>query len=147
MVIDCDEKNKIIIVAPDDTVISKSVDFRKMISHIQGDELNITFISPTGIKSSVLKTIDRYEKKKLNIKDFKYSVFKTDIRKNIYVPKHTVVDDEKQLLSSLKTNKENLPKIRQDDPQVIWCNANVGQIIKIERIDTVGKLLYYRVVV
>ena len=59
MVIECGGENNIIIVPIDDVVVSKSADFRKMIGGIKGDELNLTIISPHGIKPSVKKTIDK----------------------------------------------------------------------------------------
>jgi DNA-directed RNA polymerase subunit H (RpoH/RPB5) len=40
-----------------------------------------------------------------------------------------------------------LPKIKITDPQVVWLNAKIGDVILITRNDITGPVLYYRLVV
>jgi len=72
-----------------------------------------------------------------------------DVKRIIHflVPKHDLVkaDGEKDLLEKYGISKEQLPKIREDDPAIQGLNAKEGDIIRIHRTD--GEIFYYRLVV
>ena len=64
-------------------------------------------------------------------------------------PKHTKLNekDADEVLKTLNVSKAQLPKILISDV-ALPEGANIGDIIKIERKDSDGKLnIYYRVVV
>lgn len=66
------------------------------------------------------------------------------------VPEHIVLSDEeaKEVLEKYKINKENLPKISQNDPVIRAIGSKKGDIVKIIRNSpTAGKAVYYRLVV
>ncbi len=66
------------------------------------------------------------------------------------VPKHTVMapEDAENILKTYKTSRNELPKIKRDDPAIKCLDVNVGDIIKITRNShTAGKAFYYRVVI
>jgi len=75
---------------------------------------------------------------------------KFNIFDHVLVPKHEILSEkeEKELLEKLGVTKEQLPKIKKDDPAVKALGAKPGQIIKITRKShTAGVSIYYRVVV
>lgn len=71
------------------------------------------------------------------------------IIKHILVPKHEKLtkEMEKELLTKLKIQKQDLPRIRKEDPALRGFNIKVGDIIRIERKSpTAGVSYFYRVV-
>ena len=69
---------------------------------------------------------------------------------NILVPKHEVLplEEAEKLLEKLKARKDELPKIKTDDPGISKLEVEVGDIIKITRKHPIiGSSLYYRVVI
>ncbi len=66
------------------------------------------------------------------------------------VPKHEILSEEEaeELLKVLGVRKEQLPKIKADDPIVKEIGAKVGDIVKITRKSlTAGESVFYRLVV
>ncbi len=72
------------------------------------------------------------------------------LQDHILVPKHEVLSKEEaeELLKTLGIKKEQLPKIKRDDPIVKEIGAKPGDIIKITRESlTAGKSVFYRLVI
>lgn len=67
---------------------------------------------------------------------------------HILQPKHTKLSQEeaKALLSKYRIHSTQLPKIKKNDPGLPE-NANMGDVIKIERKSDNKKTIYYRVVI
>ena len=68
---------------------------------------------------------------------------------HILQPKHSKLNEKgsEELLQNLNISKSQLPKIFLND-HALPEGANIGDVIKIEREGTDGKInLYYRVVV
>jgi len=70
------------------------------------------------------------------------------------VPQHILLSEkeEAQVLKELskmqKTEKEQLPKIKKNDPVIVKINAQVGDIIKvIRKSQTAGEGIFYRLVI
>jgi DNA-directed RNA polymerase subunit H len=75
---------------------------------------------------------------------------KIDIRSHDFVPKHTVLTKEEteKVLKSYNITAAQLPKIFVNDPVLKIIKAEVGDIIKIERVSPTAEISYaYRVVV
>jgi DNA-directed RNA polymerase subunit H len=75
---------------------------------------------------------------------------KFKLQDHILVPKHEIMTEEEaeELLKALNINREQLPKIKADDPIAKEIGAKVGDIVKIIRESrTSGKSLAYRLVV
>lgn len=67
-----------------------------------------------------------------------------------FVPKHEAMapEDAENILRTYKVSRDELPKIKIDDPAIKSLEASVGDIIKITRNSpTAGKSFYYRVVI
>ncbi|MCX8202539.1 MAG: DNA-directed RNA polymerase subunit H [Candidatus Micrarchaeota archaeon] len=65
------------------------------------------------------------------------------------IPKHEILseEEEKKILEKYNVTKEQLPRIKIDDPAIRHMNPKKGDIIKIYREDKHAKSIYYRVVV
>ncbi len=75
---------------------------------------------------------------------------KIKLQDHILVPKHEVLSEEevKELLETLGVNREDLPKIKVDDPIAKEIGAKKGDIVRITRDDEfTGKSVVYRLVV
>lgn len=73
-----------------------------------------------------------------------------DVENHELVPKHEVLDEEEaeEVLEEYDVTRRGLPKIEQGDAALKNLEAEVGDIIRIERESpTAGETTYYRVVV
>ncbi|MBS3123810.1 DNA-directed RNA polymerase subunit H [Candidatus Woesearchaeota archaeon] len=73
-----------------------------------------------------------------------------EVNKHLLVPKHSKLNDKDKeaFLKKFNITIRELPKILQDDPALGKLNAEIGDVIKIERKSrTAGESIYYRVVV
>ncbi len=72
------------------------------------------------------------------------------LQDHILVPEHVLLSEEEaeEVLKTLGVRKEQLPKIRADDPVAKEIGAKPGQIVKIIRESpTAGKSIAYRLVI
>ncbi|NOY11523.1 MAG: DNA-directed RNA polymerase subunit H [Archaeoglobi archaeon] len=75
---------------------------------------------------------------------------KIRLQDHILVPKHELLSEEeaKEVLETLGIRKEDLPKIRADDPIAKEIGAKPGDIVRIIREDElVGRSVAYRLVI
>ncbi|MCS3923028.1 DNA-directed RNA polymerase subunit H [Methanosalsum natronophilum] len=66
------------------------------------------------------------------------------------IPMHEIMaeDEISSVLKQYGIGKEQLPKIKVNDPVIKEINATVGDVVKITRINpTSGKSYYYRLVI
>ena len=72
-----------------------------------------------------------------------------DVSLHTLVPAHEVLPkaEVENVLAKFGLRKEQLPKIKLNDPQAKRLGAKVGDIVKITRKDIVGENLYFRLVV
>ncbi|MFB6076643.1 MAG: DNA-directed RNA polymerase subunit H [Candidatus Nanohaloarchaea archaeon] len=73
-----------------------------------------------------------------------------DIEDHELVPEHEVMDEDavEQLLDEYGIGKEQLPRIERTDAAVKQLEAEVGDVIRIERASpTAGETTYYRRVI
>ncbi len=75
---------------------------------------------------------------------------KNELQNHVMVPTHEILDEEQtqEFLKTLGIDKEQLPKIRADDPVIKEINAKIGNVVRIIReSSTAGKSVVYRLVV
>lgn len=75
---------------------------------------------------------------------------KNELQDHVMVPTHEILDEEEtqEFLRTLGIDKEQLPKIRADDPVIKEINAKIGNVVRIIRESpTAGKSVVYRLVV
>lgn len=87
---------------------------------------------------------------KLNIFMYVYDLFVIIIPNHILSNKHKILpakDVDHLLNNVLFCKKNNLPKIKINDPQIIWSSGKVGDVVCITRNNDISGLsLYYRVI-
>ena len=74
---------------------------------------------------------------------------KIDILEHMLVPKHEIMSDSEieDELSDADFVKEDLPKIKIEDPVVKHIDAKVGDVLRITRDSpTAGEFITYRIV-
>ncbi len=75
---------------------------------------------------------------------------KIRLQDHILVPKHEILSKEEaeELLKTLGVSREQLPKIRADDPIAREIGAKPGDIVRIIRESpTAGRSIAYRLVI
>ena len=66
------------------------------------------------------------------------------------IPKHEIMseDELKSVLNEYNIGKEQLPKIKVDDPVIQEVGAQIGEVVRITRnSQTAGEAFYYRLVI
>jgi DNA-directed RNA polymerase subunit H len=66
------------------------------------------------------------------------------------IPKHEIMSEEelKLVLKHYNSGKEQLPKIKVEDPVIKEIGAQVGEVVRITRkSQTAGEAFYYRLVI
>lgn len=75
----------------------------------------------------------------------KYSLLNHEL-----IPKHEIMSEEelKLVLKTYNIGKEQLPKIKVEDPVIKEIGAQVGEVVRITRnSQTAGEAFYYRLVI
>ena len=72
-----------------------------------------------------------------------------DVLSHNMVPSMKILSESetKKVLSKYDVDATMLPKMLSTDPAAVALKASVGDTIKIEREESTGKYIYYRVVV
>ena len=76
--------------------------------------------------------------------------FQKKILEHNLVPKHEIMKktEAKELLTSMRIDSDQLPKILEHDPVIEAIGAKKGDIIRITRNSpTAGEAIYYRLVI
>jgi len=79
------------------------------------------------------------------VSERKYSLLNHEL-----IPKHEIMSEEelKLVLKSYNIGKEQLPKIKVEDPVIKEIGAQVGEVVRITRnSQTAGEAFYYRLVI
>ncbi len=133
-------------------IYTKTIDFKKIIQSLKDTYVNYDIITIT--KSSLSTHVSNFIstiKNKINIIPYTYKLFTIIIPNHILSNKHEILnkDEEEHLLNNvLFCKKHNLPKIKLNDPQIIWSHGAINDIVKITRYnDITGISLYYRVII
>jgi len=131
----------------------KAKDFNKKVTEIsRGKSMTIIVISKEELSKNIKKEIlsIRTINRLVVIENYKYDTFVLVIPEHEAVPKHSIAtqDELKVYLDFYNLNGRDLQKIFNTDPAVVWLGANVGDIVKIDRIsDSTGISTAFRIVV
>lgn len=123
--------------------------FRLFINSIKTNVDEIIIVSPCKFPTHVLKLIyDMDISKKIN--RYYYDHFKIVVPLGPYCSKHTIlsIDETKEIIEQHNLVLKEMKKIYTTDSQIVWIGAQVGQIVRIDRINVnTGKSTDYRRVV
>jgi DNA-directed RNA polymerase subunit H (RpoH/RPB5) len=142
----------IIIFHYNSEIYSKTQELKKVLVKLKNIpySYDIMLITKNSISTHVNNFIESI-KAKISIINYPYKLFTIIIPEHILSNKHEIIskEDEEDLLNNiLYCKKFNLPKIRINDPQIIWSPGNINDIVKITRYDDItGISIYYRIII
>lgn len=142
----------IIIFHYNSEIYTKTQELKKVIQKFKKIDINydIILITKNSITTNVGNFLESI-RSKINVIPYTFKLFTIIIPEHILSNKHEILNDEEtnDLLNNvLFCKKNNLPKIRISDPQIIWSAGKIGDVVKITRYDDItGISIYYRVIV
>lgn len=108
-------------------------------------------VSDSGKSAAEVAKIQKFsEIEGINVKYISYNVFLYNMPTIKIIPKHSIVNEEEinNMMSFLNIKESELPKISIFDPPVVWLGAEVGDVIRIDRLSPVtGITPVYRKVI
>lgn len=125
----------LLLIYPNTEAENKRANMMKFINYIRYPNSEILIITPIKVSSGVSKGLNALtlskEHKQHSFKMFTYSLLNSILPEHELVPTYTILNDEDVTqLKSWYIDINNLPKIFENDPQMVWIGAKVGQVIK-----------------
>lgn len=136
-----------VFIINDPLYVSRVSMFIKLLNTIKEKTYSMLLISK---EDNIKNSIKSYDKKNINFRYLSFNYFKIDPRKHILVPKHKLCSPEKisEILSHYHLDDvKQFSQIKYDDPQVVWVDGEVGDVIEIEEINLNSSALKYRIVI
>ena len=136
-----------VFIINDPLYVSRVSMFIKLLNTIKEKTYSMLLISK---EDNIKNSIKSYDKKNINFRYLSFNYFKIDPRKHILVPKHNLCSPEKisEILSHYHLDDvKQFSQIKYDDPQVVWVDGEVGDVIEIEEINLNSSALKYRIVI
>lgn len=155
----CEDSNKkqiyVFIFPPGSIFLKSSNDFIRIEHFIEKkpkESVEIIVITPDPVNPHIRRKIaNEFTPNGIVTNNYIYDIFKDELpaTKSVIVPKHTVISDQNEIKKILEENKlekvEQLSRIPVTDPQAIWHNAKVGDVIKITGpSENAGQRIQYR---
>jgi DNA-directed RNA polymerase subunit H (RpoH/RPB5) len=154
----CEDANKkqvyVIIFSPKSRYVKTSKEFNMiehMISKKEKEHVNLILITHDSVKGNITGKMDEFKNNNIHATNYTYELFRQVLpeAKNVTIPKHRIIRGEADIQKILSENNlhsvEQLPKISVDDPQTIWIDGKIGDIIEIiGPSDSAGKRIAYR---
>jgi hypothetical protein len=132
----------------DSPIIQASAKMKLLLKSIKSNK-HIVFILPKDLRNHHIRAIE-------NVTDYvihcyKKQVFSAEIPRGPGCGTHSVLNDEEKINicnNEIFTWASSLSRILVTDPQLIWINAKVADIVKISRpVDQGGEFIQYRIVI
>ena len=125
-------------------------EFKSILNTIKETDINLLTFSEKPVKRSVRLFINKKSPKKIKFQGMLFKHFKVIPMNNKLVPKHTLCSSremERVMQDNCIIHPLHFPKIHVTDPQVIWIDGKLGDLVKIQRQTDIGHVLYYRIIV
>ncbi len=132
----------ILIVYPGTECESKRANMNKLINHIRFPRASVIIITPTKVSSGVLKGLhalsNQREHKHHSFRSFTYTLLKSVLPEHQLVPRYEILTQSKiNQLREWFIDPDCLPKIFENDPQMVWIGASVGDVVKFTYLSEV----------
>lgn len=142
----------LIILYPNTDYNSKRPEFKKILSLVPYKNSDIMIVTKDKIGKHMLKFIYKLNETSASQKIYvyEYALFKTIIPEYSLAPKYTILskDEIEKELSQFHIQPNNLSRVLESDPQMVWIGAKVGQVVKYEYLSEVTiKSIGYSVVI
>ena len=125
----------ILLIYPGTDCESKRANMMKLINHIRYPRSNVIIITPTKVSSGVAKGLQLLTSKKEHqhhdFKVFTYTLLNSILPEHELVPRYEILSETQvDKLKEWFLDPESFPKVFENDPQMVWIGAKVGQVIK-----------------
>jgi DNA-directed RNA polymerase subunit H (RpoH/RPB5) len=118
----------ILIIYPGTECESKRANMMKFVNHVRYPKADVLIITASKISSSVLKGLaglaHSKEHRRHTFSAYTYDLLTTIVPEYELAPKYEILGADHGLDAGA------LPKIFENDPQMVWIGATVGQVIK-----------------
>jgi DNA-directed RNA polymerase subunit H (RpoH/RPB5) len=138
----------ILLVYPGTECESKRANMIKLLNHVQYESAEVIIVTPTKISAGVTKGLNALlhtrEYANYTFKAFTYTLFNSVLPEHELVPKYEILsDDQINELKQYCIEPTTLPKVFENDPQMVWIGAKVGNVVKFVylsevTIETIG---------
>lgn len=143
----------ILLVYPGTDCESKRANMMKLINHIRFPLANVIIVTPTKVSSGVIKGLqsisNQSEHKGHDFKTFTYTLLNSVLPEHELVPRYEILTaDQINQLKEWFIDPDSLPKIFENDPQMVWIGANIGDVLKFTYLSevTIEAIGYCKVV-
>ena len=132
----------ILLIYPGTECESKRANMMKLINHIRFPQAKVIIITPTKASSGVVKGLQNLASQKEHrgheFKIFTYTLLSSILPEHELVPRYEILTNSKiEKLKQWFIDPESLPKIFENDPQMVWIGATAGDVIKFEYLSEV----------
>lgn len=125
----------ILLIYPGTDCESKRANMMKLVNHVRYPRANVIIITPTKVTSGVAKGLyaltERREHQHHNFKLYTYTLLNSIIPEYELAPRYEILTSEK--IDDLKAwfiDPDSLPKVFDNDPQMVWIGAAIGDVVK-----------------
>ena len=146
------QNNKLIWVylfAEDSKYCKSITPFKTLLSNIPTkNNMDLLIISYMPIIHYISKVKTMFPH--ITIKNYLQMFFHVELPLAAFCSPHVILtpDEIKNLLDDIKQPIDSLPKIYDNDPQIIWCGAIPGDVVEIKNINELtGYSLHFRFVI
>ncbi len=132
----------ILLIYPGTDCESKRANMIKLINHIRFPSTNVIIVTPTKISSGVAKGLQSLssmrEHRNHTFKAFTYTLLNSVLPEYELVPKYEILTQEQiENLKAWFIEPAALPKIFENDPQMVWIGAKAGDVVKFKYLSEV----------
>jgi DNA-directed RNA polymerase subunit H (RpoH/RPB5) len=141
----------ILLVYPGTDCESKRANMLKLVNHIPFKKHETIIITPTKISAGVNKGLLSIMRDDNNqsFKAFTYTLFNSVLPEHELVPSYEILShDQIEGLKNWFIEPDTLPKIFENDPQMVWIGAKIGDVVKFTFLSevTINAIGYCKVI-
>ncbi len=138
----------ILLIYPGTDCESKRANMMKFVNHIRYPKAEVMIITTSKISNSVVKGLTALTQTKEHrhhtFSPYTYELLTTIIPQYEMAPAYEILGEE----AMREFDMEVLPKIFENDPQMVWLGARVGQVVKLTYLSEITiHAIKYRVVI
>lgn len=136
----------LLLIYPGTDCESKSMNMMKFVNHIRYPKAEVMIITPSKLSNSVIRKLNQLtstvEHQYHSFSAYTYNLLSTVIPHFELAPLYEIVETDSSL------DNDALPKIFENDPQMVWIGAKVGYVVKLTFVSETTLLgISYRVVI
>lgn len=132
----------VLLVYPGTDCESKRANMQKLINHVRFPSAEVLIITPVKISSGVVKGLQalshQREHRDHTFKAFTYTLLNSVLPEHELAPAYEILSEAQiQGLKDWFIDPHALPKIFENDPQMVWIGAKIGDVIKFTYLSEV----------